>query len=124
MGDRVTGWQTDEAAFASSDALLPWWSVTKTVLAVAALRLAEDGRLDLDAHLEGRGHSVADLLAHRVGLANYTDWNSYHRAVSAGAPAWPDARILKRGGCPWTDLCCGRAVGLLQYGVSFGAAGR
>ncbi|WP_010141619.1 serine hydrolase, partial [Oceanicola sp. S124] len=33
--------------------VFPWWSFTKTVIAVCALRAAERGRLDLDAVQQG-----------------------------------------------------------------------
>jgi CubicO group peptidase (beta-lactamase class C family) len=92
----ITAWCTDTECFASSDTLVPWWSVTKTVIAVACLRLAEQGRLDLDAPLQGHAFSVADLLAHRAGVPNYTAWPDYIRATEALEPAWPDEEVLTR----------------------------
>jgi CubicO group peptidase (beta-lactamase class C family) len=57
-----------------------WFSMTKVVTATAALRLADEGQLDLDApadtylaHLRAPGPrqpTVRDLLAHTSGLAN------------------------------------------------------
>lgn len=37
----------------TSQAIVPWWSFTKTLNAASALRLAERGRLDLDAPVNG-----------------------------------------------------------------------
>src|SRR3546814_14718357 len=37
---------------------VPWWSFTKTVIAIAALRLVERGALALDAPLAGEDYSL------------------------------------------------------------------
>src|SRR5262249_28230493 len=60
-------------------------SVSKMITAVAALRLVEDGKLDLDApiapFLDGKlaGMTVGQLLSHTSGLADFRE------AVEAGA---------------------------------------
>jgi CubicO group peptidase (beta-lactamase class C family) len=51
-----------------SDALFPWWSITKTVLAAAVLRLADSGRLSLDNFYRDRPHTIRQLLQHTAGL--------------------------------------------------------
>ena len=47
----------------------PWASVTKILTALTVLRLAEDGRLDLDEPAGPPGSTVRHLLAHASGLA-------------------------------------------------------
>lgn len=78
-----------------SDALLPWWSVTKSVLAAAALRLADQGRLSLDDFYHHRPYTIRQLLQHTAGLNNY-GIPLYHAAVAAGDPVWPVAELLAR----------------------------
>jgi CubicO group peptidase (beta-lactamase class C family) len=65
---------------ATASTAYPWFSMTKIVTATAALRLADDGRLDLDAPAGeylgelrrggGRQPTVRQLLTHTAGLAN------------------------------------------------------
>ena len=77
-------------------ALLPWWSFTKTVQAAAALKLAEQGRLDLDVPLDGKPFTLRQLLAHRAGVRDYGGLADYHAAVARGEDAWPVATLLER----------------------------
>ena len=73
--------------------------MTKIVTATAALRLADEGRLDLSApvgqygdHLKAPGvgqPSVRQLLSHTAGLANPLPIRWAHRAEAA--PPDPDA---------------------------------
>jgi CubicO group peptidase (beta-lactamase class C family) len=79
-----------------------WFSMSKLVTATAALRLADEGRLDLDApasdyvpFLVGRGTgrvTTRQLLTHTAGLPNPLPIRWVHPAE---APA-PDARALLR----------------------------
>ena len=87
-------------AAGASAARVPWWSVTKPLIAAAALRLAETGRLDLDARLPGRGFTLAQALRHRAGLADYAALPEYRAAVAAGEAAWSDADLFARLGPP------------------------
>lgn len=75
--------------------LFPWWSFTKTVLAVAALVLVEQGRLDLDSGFRGRPFSLRQLLTHRAGVANYGRLARYHDAVARGEDAWSREVLLE-----------------------------
>jgi CubicO group peptidase (beta-lactamase class C family) len=52
----------------NADAVVPWWSFTKTVIAAAALVLVQQKRLALDRPLAGRRYSLRQLLQHRAGL--------------------------------------------------------
>ena len=79
----------------AGEAIFPWWSFTKTVLAVAALRLVEQGRLDLDAPRPGKPYSLRQLLNHRAGVPNYGRLAAYHEAVARGEDAWSRERLLR-----------------------------
>ena len=78
-----------------STALLPWWSITKTVLAVAALRLADQRRIDLDNFYREKPFTIRQLLQHTAGLNSYGGAR-YFAAVAAGDPVWPVAELFER----------------------------
>lgn len=92
------------------DAPFYLYSITKPFIAVAALRLAENGRLDLDALLGDAlpiaGYAAAvplrRLLDHTGGLPDYGGMGEYHEAVrtTPGDPWCAEAfleRTLPRG---------------------------
>jgi D-alanyl-D-alanine carboxypeptidase len=76
-------------------ALFPWWSITKSVLAAATLRLADQGRLSLDDFYNHRPYTIRQLLQHTAGLNNYGGL-AYREAVASGDPVWPVAELLAR----------------------------
>ena len=76
-------------------AKVPWWSFTKTVLAIAIFRLVEDGLLQLDERLPGESFSTRQLLRHEAGLPDYGSISRYHSDVAAGKRPWPVDRLLK-----------------------------
>ena len=101
IADRTTGrpWREDSLALV--------YSTTKGITAMCAHRLAEQGRLDVDAPVAtywpefaqaGKDEiTVADLLAHRAGLAwidgimSFEDmlaWDPVIRALERQAPSW------------------------------------
>ena len=86
------------AATLSGDgaALFPYWSFTKTAIAICALRLAENSVVDLDQPLPGQTFSLAALLSHDAGLPDYGQLPDYHRAVAAGDSPWSPAEMLER----------------------------
>jgi D-alanyl-D-alanine carboxypeptidase len=84
-----------DAAEGESDALFPWWSITKSVLAAAVLRLADQGRLSLDDFYKRRRYTIRQLLQHTAGLPNYGG-PPYEAAVAAGDPVWTVAELLAR----------------------------
>jgi CubicO group peptidase (beta-lactamase class C family) len=90
---------------------VPWWSVSKTVLAVAALRLVETGALSLAAPVDDAGFTLAQLLRHEAGLPDYGGLAQYHADVAAGAAPWPVDRLLAE-----TEAGC------LRYGPGTGWA--
>lgn len=77
-------------------ARFPYWSFTKTVLAICALRLVEDGALALDDPVDGAAYTLRQLLNHSAGLPDYGQIPDYSRAVAAGDPPWPRAEMLDR----------------------------
>lgn len=83
-------------AYATQRAPVPWWSVTKTVIAAAVLALVRDGTLELDGPHEGRGFSVRHLLQNRAGIPDYGGLRDYHEAVDAGDPPWSVEELLER----------------------------
>ena len=85
----------NDATFGESDALFPWWSITKTVLAAAVLRLVDSGRLSLDNFYRDRPYTIRQLLQHTAGLNTYGG-SPYRTAVAAGDPVWPVAEVLAR----------------------------
>lgn len=80
---------------ASLDALFPWWSITKSVLAAAVLRLVDQGRVDLDQRYGDKPYSIRQLLQHTSGLSTYGG-AAYHDAVASSDPVWPVEDLLHR----------------------------
>jgi CubicO group peptidase (beta-lactamase class C family) len=98
--------RTGRAWTATTPAIV--FSCTKGVLAIAAYRLVQDGRLDLEAPVvdywpefgqAGKANVRArDLLSHRAGLsaldrsftrAEVLGWEPVIRAIEVQAPLWP-----------------------------------
>ena len=77
-------------------AIVPWWSITKTCLAVCALGLAAGGRLQLDAPLAGHRFTLRQLLQHTSGLSCYTESENYEAAVERHDDAWSDEELLRQ----------------------------
>lgn len=75
------------------DAVVPWWSFGKTVIAAAALTLVAEGRAALDEVVVGDA-TLAELLRHSAGLPDYGGLATYHAAVAAGERAWSDDALL------------------------------
>jgi CubicO group peptidase (beta-lactamase class C family) len=88
--------ENGEAIGERANAVVPWWSYGKTVLAAAALALVEQGRLSLDAPISGAPYTLRQLLQHRAGLRDYGELADYHRAVAAGDPPWTAQEMLAR----------------------------
>ena len=79
----------------ASAALFPWWSFTKTALAIAALRLVGQGRLQLDDPRPGKRFTLRQLLTHRAGLPDYGRIPAYQDAVARRDDAWDRAHLLE-----------------------------
>jgi CubicO group peptidase (beta-lactamase class C family) len=79
----------------TSDLIVPWWSITKSAIAAAALRLVEAGEFTLDAPLPARPYTLRQLLQHRAGLRDYGRLPAYCEAVDRGESPWDDARLMR-----------------------------
>ena len=78
------------------DALVPWWSFSKTVLAAAALTLVRDRLIKLDDPLPEGPFTLRQLLRHEAGLADYSELADYHSAVARNDAPWPADEMLQR----------------------------
>jgi CubicO group peptidase (beta-lactamase class C family) len=94
----------------AADARFLVYSIIKSFVAAAALRMVAAGELELDAPaarwlpevpLPG-SITLRHLLHHTSGLGDYGGLPEYHAAVRAGAAPWSDAEFLRRtgGGAP------------------------
>ena len=79
-----------------SDLMVPWWSVTKTVLAATALTLVRDRLVSLDEPIFDQPFTLRQLLRHEAGLADYGELVDYHTAVSNGESAWLTDEMMQR----------------------------
>ena len=77
------------------EAIFPWWSFTKTLIAVAAMRLVEQGKLDLDDRLPHKPYSTRHLMQHRAGVPDYGRLPEYHNAVAKGDPPWSREELFE-----------------------------
>lgn len=79
-----------------ASARFPYWSFTKTVIALCAMRLVESGAIGLDTRPDGAPYSLRHLLSHTSGLPDYGQLPDYHRAVTTGDTPWSRAEMLDR----------------------------
>ncbi|APG49140.1 serine hydrolase domain-containing protein [Phaeobacter porticola] len=68
--------------------VFPYWSFTKTVIAICALKIVELGKLDLDEHLADHDFSLRQLLNHTAGLPDYYSLPGYRKAVANDEEPW------------------------------------
>lgn len=80
--------------------VVPWWSFTKTLLAAAALRLADHQRISLDTPQPGGAYTLRQLLHNSAGLPDYGRVEAYHRAVARNEEPWSFETIVERAGPP------------------------
>ncbi|MFP3678218.1 serine hydrolase domain-containing protein [Pseudomonas sp. SIMBA_041] len=85
---------------ADPQAIVPWWSFTKTVLSAAALSLVRDGLFDLDETLPEGPFTLRQVLRHEAGLADYAELAEYHAAVASNETPWPAEEMLRRLDAP------------------------
>lgn len=84
----------EERAEGDTEARFPYWSFTKTVIAICALKLSENGSLDLDSLIGGQVYTLRQLLNHTAGLPDYGALKDYHDAVAAGEEPWSREKLL------------------------------
>ncbi|RHZ91541.1 class A beta-lactamase-related serine hydrolase [Cereibacter sphaeroides] len=84
-----------EVADSGGALLFPYWSFTKTVIAIIALRLAEGGKISLDQPLRERPFTLRQLLNHTAGLPDYGTLPAYHRAVANDEVPWSRDDLLQ-----------------------------
>jgi D-alanyl-D-alanine carboxypeptidase len=68
---------------------VPWWSLTKTAIAAAALALVGEGRLALDQPPASRPYTLRQLLQHTAGVPEYGGLAAYHVSSLRRAEAGP-----------------------------------
>jgi CubicO group peptidase (beta-lactamase class C family) len=100
-------------------ARFPWWSFTKTALAICALRLVEDGLVDLDALRPRKPFTLRQLLQHRAGVPEYGWLPSYHEAVARQEPPWSRRRLLEAVGADRLDFEPGTGWAYSNVGYLF-----
>lgn len=83
-------WQDAEAPPA------PWWSLSKTAIAAAALVLVQRKRLELDIPLARQNYTLRQLLQHTAGLPDYGGMVEYHKSVASGFAPWSDQELFDR----------------------------
>jgi D-alanyl-D-alanine carboxypeptidase len=97
----------------------PWWSFTKTALAICALRLVDEGRLELNALRPGKPYTLRHLLQHRAGVRNYGSLTAYHEAIARNDPPWPRDRLLEAVGGDRLDFHPGAGWAYSNVGYLF-----
>ena len=95
MEARVFIREDGEADVTGVSDLVPWWSFTKTALAIALLRLSERGRISLDEAVDDKPYTPVQLLRHEAGLSDYGFLSRYHGDVEAGLLPWSVDDLLK-----------------------------
>lgn len=75
--------------------IFPYWSFTKTVIAISTMMLAESGRLDLDAPVRLQPFTLRQLLSHTAGLPDYGTLKDYHVAVDADLEPWARDDLMR-----------------------------
>ena len=90
---RISG-DGSEDAIGDGSLLFPYWSFTKTAIAICALKLVERDRVDPDACLDGQPYTLRQLLNHAAGLPDYAT-PEYRRAVAADEDPWPSGTMMR-----------------------------
>ncbi|MBN9670238.1 serine hydrolase domain-containing protein [Roseibium aggregatum] len=102
-----------------SDVPWPWWSITKTVLAVAALRLCEQDRLALDTASPLFPTTLFELLRHTGGVPSYTRLDAYTKAVALRGEPWTFEEMIARIRLDEPDFPSGRGLVYSNTGYTF-----
>jgi D-alanyl-D-alanine carboxypeptidase len=117
-----SAWVTSDGrvnASGATTAVFPWWSFTKTVVAIGALRLADEGRLDLDTTVRGWPYTLRQLLQHRAGVPDYGSLKAYHDAVARNDTPWSRERLLSAVGADRLSFLPGTGWAYSNVGYMF-----
>ena len=109
-----------ETVSGDGDLVFPYWSFTKTAIAICALKLTEQGRITLNALIPGQSFTLRQTLNHTAGLPDYTglaDVSPGGRGRRAAMAQGPPPR--RRDG-PGTPVSPGDRLVLLQYRLHAG----
>ena len=75
--------------------VFPYWSFTKTAIAICALKLVEDRRVELDEPIHSYPFTLRQLLTHTAGLPDYAGLTAYQEAVNNDEKPWPWDEVFK-----------------------------
>lgn len=75
--------------------IFPYWSFTKTVIAICALRLAEVGKISLDETARDQPFTLRQLLGNRAGVPDYPGLKDYQRAVRKDEEPWSRGDLMR-----------------------------
>ncbi|WP_274425553.1 serine hydrolase domain-containing protein [Chelativorans sp. YIM 93263] len=92
-----SAWITSDGVLGGSgdsSARFPYWSSTKTVIAICTLKLCERDQLSLEATPESEPYTLRQLLGHTSGLRDYGQLASYHDAVAADEEPWTRQQLM------------------------------
>jgi CubicO group peptidase (beta-lactamase class C family) len=103
----------------SCSSLFPWWSFTKTILAICSLRLVENNLLNLDTLRATGPYTLRQLLQHRAGVPNYGSLKAYHEAVARKGTPWSRDQLLKAVGNDRSDFSPGTGWAYSNVGYMF-----
>jgi len=81
--------QNGEAGATGVTGPVPWWSLTKTVLAIALLRLWETDKIDLDARVEGKPYTPANFFATKPVCRTMVPWIAIMQRSRQAKPPGP-----------------------------------
>ena len=107
------------AIVAGGDGVWPWWSITKTVLAVAVLRLFGHRRVALDEPTRFHPATLRQLLTHTGGVPSYTRLPEYADAVARRTKAWSTEDLLNRMAREEDDFPPGNSWAYSNTGYTF-----
>ncbi|MGY6634960.1 MAG: serine hydrolase domain-containing protein [Alkalilacustris sp.] len=88
MSGRIGGDSPEGARF-------PYWSFSKTAIAICALKLADEHLVDLEAPHKAHSFTLRQLLSHSSGLPDYGPLKEYHAAVARGDEPWSRETLLE-----------------------------
>lgn len=84
---RISGQEPEKDQAAGSE-IFPYWSFTKTIISICALRLVQEDRIDLATPLPGYDVTLRQVLTHTSGLPDYISLPDYREAVARDETPW------------------------------------